>query len=431
VSAAGEARFRRDVIWNFAAFVIMGVSGVLMNMLIARMWNAATLGVINQVLTIHILVGQIAAFGIHLSVLKYVSQHAHDPAVVRVVVHAGALVLIPIAGIVVLVSWAIADPIGRLLESPPVRDGLIVILPAIALFAVNKLLANVLNGLRAMRLFAISQAARPVLYVVSTSVFGLLTIPAERLPWILTISEAILSIWLLTCTMIMMPRGHGYQCLREWVRIHLAFGWKAAFAGWIAEANTRIDILVLGIFASDRTVGIYAAASTIVEGLVQLPTVLRNNLNPLITQLASTGRIRSLQSMMNRAAKLAAFSMVACSALAIVGFPVFVGWILGDPIYLDAWIPFSIACAGLAIGAWMMPLDSFLIQVGLPGQQTAFKLFAFAVNGIALIVLVPTFGMLGAAVSAAIMFTASSLVLFVVVRRTMHRFAEASPKWHQ
>ncbi len=423
---AEEVRIRRDIAWNVGAFVIMGASGVILNMLVARLWDAATLGVINQVLTFHILAGQVAAFGIHLSVLKHVAQHANEPGVVQAVVRAGMLGVLPIAGIVVLVTWALSDPIGRMLESPVVREGIIVILPAIGLFAVNKLLANVLNGLRAMRLFAVSQAGRPFLFVVGASVFGFLSIPGERLAWILTIAEAFLFAWLLVCTVIVMPRGDGDHSIHDWIRTHLSFGWKAAFAGWIAETNTRIDILILGIFASDRTVGIYAAASTIVEGLVQLPTVLRNNLNPLITQLASSGDIPALQSLMSRAERLAALWMAACSVAAIAGYPVFVTLILGDSAYLEAWLPFSVACAGLAIGAWMLPLDSFLIQVGLPGRQTAFKLLALAVNAVALVMLVPTFGMLGAGLSAAITFVSSSLVLSIVVRRTMRRLADAT-----
>lgn len=419
MSTLADAEFRRGIAWNFGAFVVMALAGVALNLAIARLWDAAALGVMNQVLTFHILLGQLAAFGIHLSVLKHAAEHADSPGTLRALVGAALLLVVPIALAVIAATGLAARTIANLLDSEPVRLGLVAILPAIALFAVNKLLANALNALRAMRLFAISQAARPLLLLVGAVLLGLTAQPASALAWTITATETVLLFWLAGCVIATLPRARTDATIGAWLRTHLAFGWKAAIAGWIAETTSRVDILVLGLFASDRLVGIYSMASTLVEGLVQLPTVIRNNVNPLITRLAVAGDRAELRALVARNARLAAAAMGIAGILAVLCYPLFVDWIVGDPIYREAWPAFALACAGLAVGAWMMPFDSFLLQIGLPGWQTMFKLLGLAVSVIALVALVPLLGMAGAGLAVAITFVATSLALQIIVRRRL------------
>jgi len=205
------------------------------------------------------------------------------------------------------------------------------------------------------------------------------------------------------------------------LRTHLSFGGKAAVAGWMSEANTRVDVLVLGVFMSDRAVGIYSAASTLVEGLVQLPTVLRNNLNPLITQLAVARRIGSLRTLIGRSAKLTAWTMGAVCLVAVAGYPLFARWVLGDRAYEAAWPAFALACLGLAVGAWMLPLDSFFVQVGLPERQTLFKLLVLSFNVVALLVFVPVAGLSGAGAAVGMTFVLSSVLLRALMDRALVR----------
>jgi hypothetical protein len=61
---ADGGRFRRDVAWNVASIAVLGVSGIALNAIIARTYDAAALGVFNQVMAAYILFSQLAVGGV-------------------------------------------------------------------------------------------------------------------------------------------------------------------------------------------------------------------------------------------------------------------------------------------------------------------------------------------------------------------------------
>jgi len=48
-TGAARTKFGRDLIWNLVAFAILGASGILLNVIIGRYYDASVLGVFNQV----------------------------------------------------------------------------------------------------------------------------------------------------------------------------------------------------------------------------------------------------------------------------------------------------------------------------------------------------------------------------------------------
>jgi len=69
-----ERKLRIDLLANLASFVVLGISGIAINLLIGRYYTPDTLGVFNQVFAFYILGAQFGAFGIHFSTLHYVAR---------------------------------------------------------------------------------------------------------------------------------------------------------------------------------------------------------------------------------------------------------------------------------------------------------------------------------------------------------------------
>ena len=59
----------------------------------------------------------------------------------------------------------------------------------------------------------------------------------------------------------------------------------------LIELNTRVDIIMIGIFMSDEKVGIYSFAALFAEGFYQLLIVLQNILNPLMARNFSESKL--------------------------------------------------------------------------------------------------------------------------------------------
>ena len=59
----------------------------------------------------------------------------------------------------------------------------------------------------------------------------------------------------------------------------------------LIELNTRVDIIMIGIFMSDEKVGIYSFAALFAEGFYQLLIVLQNIMNPIMARQFSNSKL--------------------------------------------------------------------------------------------------------------------------------------------
>ena len=75
---ATDRKFFQDAIWNYSAFGIMALTGVILNFFIAWKMGLEALGIFNQIYAIYVVLGQLAAFGIHDSVQKHIAEYADD-----------------------------------------------------------------------------------------------------------------------------------------------------------------------------------------------------------------------------------------------------------------------------------------------------------------------------------------------------------------
>lgn len=409
IRQAMRNKFSKDLAFNFAAFVIMGLAGIGMNVVIARYYDAPTLGVFNQLFAAHIVLSQFAVLGVHFSVLRYLPEHADDPRTCGAIVGSALIASALPALAVTFLAWAAMDATGRVFDSAGVRHGMPWIVGTIWLFSCNKVLMNALNGVREMRAFALAQGGRFAM------MFGLLVwlaavdAPGERLVAVIFGAELLLLAYLAYRCARRFPVN--LDGLRTWLGRHLTFGARGFLSGSMSELNSRVDVVILGILTSDTAVGIYAFAATVAEGLSQLPIVLRNNLNPLLTQAFVRADLPGLSALAARARRGTYLVMAILLAASAIVFPLFVELAVGAGAFEEAVLIFLILCAGLWIGCGYMPLDMFLVQCGLPGWQSGFKAAVLVTNIALNLVLVPSFGAYGAAFAMAATWALSALYL--------------------
>lgn len=416
VSFSLKTKFGRDVLWNFASFVILGASGIVLNIFIARFFGADALGIFNIVFAIYIFASQLAVFGIHFSVLKQISIHAENRIVCNSIITAALILTTFFSLFTIILSLLTIDIIGQVLHSDSVRIAWLYVIPALWFFAINKVLINVLNGFRKMRAFAISQSLRYVLMIFFLCGATLAKLSGKYLAVIITGTEvslflglAIYNLRLFNPTVI--------EELWYWIKNHFHFGLRGVFSGTIAEINTRIDVLMLGLFVTDESVGIYSIAALIIEGIAQLPLVIRNNLNPLIASLVITGEYAKLKHNIFKVVQFTYYIMLATSLIAYLLFPLFIQIFIDNPIFNNSYLPFSILLLGLLISSGYLPLDMFLIQAGFPGYQTFIKVIILLSNIILNSIFIPSLGIVGAAIATSLSFVFSVFLLKTIVKK--------------
>jgi len=308
--------------------------------------------------------------------------------------------------------------IGRMLSSPGVASGMLWDSGGLFLFAINKVLLGAINGLRWMKTFGLFQALRPVLIVATVIGACVMRAPAERLPVAFTMAEAIMA-GLLVITIA--ARGYlsgPFVGLGAWAMTHVSFGLRSFASGALSELNTRVDVLMLGLFTTDALVGIYSIAATLAEGVYQLLIVLRNNYNPILGRLLASRNREELHRVIRRG-KLATYVVMAGVAGIVVGlFPLGCRLLPDAGKLLPSWPLLAILMAGIVIASGYVPFSHILLLAGRPGTYTFMTLMVVAFNAAGNAALIPLLGAKGAAIAtaAAFVFHAVAVVSLTRVR---------------
>jgi O-antigen/teichoic acid export membrane protein len=422
-----RGKFTADTAWTFSAFGVFAVGGAFICLFVAGRQGGEALGVFNQVYALYVVAAQLATLGIHDSAQKHVAQHADDPALVRAVSRGAVAAVLRTAIPVALVFGLGASFIGRLADSEPVGRGVLVVAPALVLFALNKTLLGVLNGQRRMRAYALGQIARSAIIALGVVGVGLSPLPDWALVGGFALAELMLCPALLVALRAELGRAPADEAA-SWRAKHLRFGARALPNSLLAESFIRIDILMLGLLTSDAEVGLYSLAALFVEGLYQIAIVVRTVANPLLVKLWAAGRRAELAAFCRRIGAVSLLGASAVGAAVYLAFPWLDLW-LSAPLVAGAGELLPVLLAGLVVAAAFVPSDHLLLQAGRPGKQSLLMTANVALNVALNAVLIPRYGPLGAAFATAAAFVGSAIALNLAAARWlgMTRTVFASP----
>jgi O-antigen/teichoic acid export membrane protein len=413
---SGRPALRRGVAWNVASLAVLAASGVVLNAVIARVYDAAALGAFNQVWAVYVFFSMAAAGGLNLSVLRSVAAHAADRETASAVVLGALVPAVLLSAAVAALFWAARGAVAARLSSDAVRLGMEAATPGLFFFALNKLLLGVVNGLQRMRAFAVYQALRYLLLCAGLGLAVLLAVPGARLPAVLSFAEGLLFLALAVEVSRHVPWWRARRWA-GWARAHTLYGAKAALSGMLLELNSRVDILMLGLFLGDAEVGVYSFAALFAEGFFQLVVVLQNNYNPIIAELVARGRLAELEAFARRG-RARTQGLMALAGLALVlAYPLATGLLTGRPEFQAGRGAFALLVGGVVLSAGYLPFQGTLLMAGRPGWHTLFMLLAVLVNAAGNGVLIPRLGLEGAAAATALALLVSALLLVAMVRR--------------
>jgi O-antigen/teichoic acid export membrane protein len=189
-------------------------------------------------------------------------------------------------------------------------------------------------------------------------------------------------------------------------------------SGMLLELNTRVDVWMLSnIKGDERMVGTYVVALQVVEGIFQLLIVLQSNYNPVIAQHVAERRLPELEVVIARGKRYTYLLFGAIALVAIPLFPWAVEVLMGNPEYRAGWLPFGLLIGGIVVSAGYQPFFQTLLMANRPGWHNAFMLATLLANVIGNGLLIPRYGMEGAALATAGSFVVSVFVLKAIVRR--------------
>ena len=408
-------KFKIDLLWNVLSFVISALLGIYMNSFIIKQYDISVLGVFNQNYALYLFLSQIAVGGVHLAVQRYIPEES-DLQTSNAILFSALIISTCISLIVISISYIFKSIPGILMKSDGVKYGFQYVIPGLLFFSYNKILLAYINGKRMMKLYAVLYLLRFVFMIGFAIALTVLKVESYSLCILLTLAE----LFLFIITFIILFRQIKivlWTEVKKWIKKNRDFGSKAMLGNILFDANTKVDILLIGVFLSDTSAGIYSFAALLVEGFAQLPVIFRNNLNPIITRCYSNKSIDVMNKVVKMNLKKLYKVLAILGFLSIASFPLILIILNVKEFLFEMWSVYAILVFGIIMTGGYQPFSMFFNQIGLPATQTRLIFAWTLVNVLLNLLFIPFLGIYGSAIGTAI----ANITLPIYLTKVAHK----------
>lgn len=205
-----------------------------------------------------------------------------------------------------------------------------------------------------------------------------------------------------------------------WPRLHRAiaidamhFGIKGHIGRMANMLNWRLDVMILSTMASVEVVGCYAVASKVAELFRPISASLTYVLRPMIASLSiSQARAKGVELYR----RFFLINLGAIAVMAVAGGPIITRFF--GPEFASAIPAFQILLVGLAAHGADGVLNGYNVGIGRPEFNTYTALIGCVLTIAGDLLLIPTWGINGAAITSSVAYTAKGLAMTMIFLAT-------------
>lgn len=405
MSILNKSKFNIDLIWNLGSFGFIALAGLLVNFLIIYFKGYDELGLFNQVYAIYIVLSQICVFGIHLAVQAFIPKDQNEN-VQNLILSNSIFIVILVNILLISIFYLISINIKQFPLGKDVQNSLLFVFPALLFFSINKVILQFLNGKQLMKSFAIFNSLRYLCMLLL--IFVLLKLSYNSI-LVFLIGEFLLTFFLF----VYVFKFFVFEIHKNLIKKILSFGKNVFWGNLFLDINSRIDVIILGVFLSNELVGVYSFVVIFYEGMLQILIVVRNNVNPIITKLYFNKSKAQLKRFINTTKKLTYKRYSILAILMLIIFPLFLLVIQENKYFWEMNILFGILMLSNILSAGYQPFFNYFNQIGQAKNQSVFYVVLFLSNLLINFILIPFFSIYGAAIG--ILF--SNLIIILILHK--------------
>ena len=410
-------KFAFDVGITFLASVVSLPIGFVITIALGRYLGAGDLGLYRMTSTIYGIALLVAAVGIPAAMIKYVAEFKDDRTKFNQIVSSGVITSLFLGIGFIAVFYLLSGLFAEIFNMPGLSGLLKLLSPVFPFALVGGALHGLLNGLREMKKYAAATIIQSVIMLIVT---------VALIYYGFGVAGAVIGIVLSSvgnCLfLIFVSRNYFEITFSEYVpttKKQLKLGAQICGVNSINQINYQADIVLVGYFLTATDVGYYAVAVGLSRFFWIIPQAIQKITYPATSEYWANNNHSALQTMIDKSMKY-----TACILLPIglgVGFFAedIITTIFGEE-FIYSVLPFLILLVGTMInGAMQRPIGSILYSIGMPDLNL--KIFASAAmaNIILNLILIPHFGIAGAAVATTISLSLITLlILFYTIKVT-------------
>jgi len=408
---------------SFSVKVLGAAIAFALQILLARLLGASQYGVYIYALTWILVLSVICQLGMNTSLLRFVAAYnaKNEWGLLRGIL-SRSMQYVFLASFVIsitasLIVWLNYEQIGR--DQSKTFWIAFILLPLLSLTGLR---SAGLCGLKHVVLAALPDSFfRPLLiaalagltYMYTQHNLQAMQVMFFNLVGVMT-ALIISSIWLRKVLPKQIKHCKPVFSEREW----LAVSFPLLFMAGMQLILHQIDIIMIGIILDTEQAGIYAVASRI-TGLVIFGLSAANSIAaPMISELYSTERHQALQ----RVVTLSARGVFVFTLLTSIGLSVFGEYFLrlfGEEFKMG-YEPLLILLTGQVINAMSGSVGFLMVMTGHQNQAAMILGVSGLINILMNVILIPEFGMIGAAIATAVTTALWNILMLIYVWRRMN-----------
>lgn len=402
--------FRRDTSYAFGANVVLLLVSLATGVLTARWLGPAGRGEFYLVLQFAALAGLLLSFGLGPAYQYHLRKGDYTPA--AVVAH----ILVQLALLAAALGAAcwLAMPLLRYATAAQLPDRLLIAAAALTFLTVASLYfgssAMGLDG--GVRFNSVVNAVAGVAYVLLLGGV-LLLLGGSVLGALLAFGVSLLIRALAPVILLLrhareplgpLPRGMSGALF--------AYGFGSLLGNVMLSSVLRIDTFLVNAYAGPAAVGVYSIAVAVGELLLMLPAAAGVALFPHLTAQPDDDQVR----LAARVARLSVLlSAAAAAVIAAAGYPLI--WLLYGGRYLAAFVALLWLLPGLVAMTTVYAYANLYSGRGRPMVNAALFGLGTAVNVALNLLLIPRYGIDGAAAASSLSYLLIAAGFVLAVRR--------------
>ncbi|MDJ0356114.1 polysaccharide biosynthesis C-terminal domain-containing protein [Paenarthrobacter sp. PH39-S1] len=382
------------------------VMGFVLTLVLARSFGTAGSGVVLQVIAVFSIALGIARTGMDTAGIWILPRLAlSDVSKIRGAVMA---LLVPTAGVGIVMALLLVGVLPQLGLSGEGNEG-----------EVLTALSDVTWFLPFAAIMMVALAAtRGLGNVVPYTVVGAIALPMSRpVAVLLVVAVGGPAVWAALAWAMPLPLAMIAALWALWMRLRrheqrggvkgswlpdrgvFARIWKFALPRWfssgIEQSIVWFDVILVGAIAGAGAAGVYGAASRFVSAGLIISTAMRMVISPRFSALLSENKTRAVQELYSTTVTWIVLLGAPIYGLFMFFAPTALGW-LGKGFQSGA-LALIILCVGAITSLLAGNVDSVLMMSGRSGWMAANKSVVLAINIAGNVVLVPVWGIVGAA----------------------------------
>ena len=199
-----------------------------------------------------------------------------------------------------------------------------------------------------------------------------------------------------------------------------AFGGRGQLGNMLWLMNLRFDFILLGALAGPAELGIYAVASKFAELMRLLPTALNYVLYPRFARLSAREAVTEARRLLPRSAALTLVLTPVLAVATYIALPILYG-----RAFRSAVTPAEIIIIGLSVEGAAAVASAFLLGRGRPGLNSVGMGVGATITVTLDAILIPRYGALGGAITSAVTYLTTTMVLVLLARSQFRAIAPA------